>query len=345
MRSVALVIVHYRTIADTLECLESALRLIIPDGTSVRIILVDNASGDGSWSRILAWASRRKLFWHARFHASQLPGGVEQGLGFRFNNINTEIVLLRARENQGYAAGCNRGIEFALADPYTTHLWVLNSDLIFDQDALCHMLVASDRPEPAIYGSTLLFHDDPSAIQAAGGAVYWKSLGRSRHCGKGRKVAEFANLSYGLDYVVGAAMFFPREVIDKIGLLPEQFFIYFEETEWCARARDGGVDMIWVPNAHIIHKEGKSTGAADRFRKLSDLSFRYVVRNSLLFSELRYPLWIPTVLLFNLFECARYCFAGDHRKLTVFWHALWEYWQMRSSIRSYPQVHGLHPIR
>lgn len=331
MRSVALVIVHFRTIADTLECLESALALAVPTGTTIRIIVVENASNDGSWTRLVEWACRRKVFWRGCFCQAQLPGGIEQGVGFRFGGCEAEIVLLRSGQNNGYAAGCNLGMDFALADPAITDLWILNSDLIFERDALQQLLAASDGRAPAVYGATLLYHDDPGSIQAAGGAVYIRSLGRSRHCGKGQKSTGYPRVARHLDYIVGAAMFFPRQVVESVGLLPEHFFLYFEETEWCARARDCGYEMVWVPDARVIHKEGKSTGAGGRFRGLSDLSFRYVVRNSLLFSHARYPLWVPTVMLFNLGECMRYWLKGDRKKLRVFVDAVREYWRLRSS--------------
>jgi GT2 family glycosyltransferase len=334
MRRVALVIVHYRTIADTLECLESALRLQVPDGTTNRIVIVDNASGDSSWNRLVEWASRRRLFWHARFPQSRYPHGIDQALGFRFTGCGPEVVLLRAEENRGYAAGVNLGVKFALDDPFTTDCWVLNSDLVFQSDSLLHLLNASkDRPL-GIYGATLLYDDDPEAIQAAGGAFYWRTLGRSRHFGKGKKITEFESRAAGFDYIVGAAMFFPREVIDCVGLLPEHFFLYFEETEWCARARELGVELVWVPESRIIHKEGKSTGAAARFRRLSDLSFRYVVRNSLLYSESRHPLFLPMVFLYNLFECSRYWLSGDRSKVQVFAQAVRDYLSTRSILRS-----------
>lgn len=335
MSSVALIIIHFRTIADTLDCLESALHLASPADTAVRLIVVENGSGDGSWDRLVEWACRRKLCWHEHLNPSQLPKGIDTGLGFRFGNGSAEIILLRSNSNHGYAAGCNRGLEFALADPATTHCWVLNNDVLFDRQALDRLLHASkDRP-PAIYGATMLYHEDPRAIQAAGGATYWKAVGRSRHHGKGKKVEEVSDIDPKLDYIVGAAMFFPREVVEKVGILPEHFFLYFEETEWCARARDCGFEMVWVPDARIVHKEGKSTGAGRHFRKLSDLSFRYIVRNSLLFSDRRYPLWLPSVMLFNLCVCLRYCLQGDSGKLKVFLEAVREYWSLRSSLPSY----------
>ena len=332
MRRVALVVVHFRTIADTLECLASALALTVPAGSIVKIILVDNASNDGSWDRLVQWACRRKLFWRALLDKAELPGGVDLGIGFRFGDSDAEIVLLRSERNDGYAAGCNLGIQFALAEPATTDFWILNSDVLFEQEALQQLLAASDGRAPAVYGSTLLYQDDPGTIQAAGGAVYWPLLGRSRHRGKGQRIDRYPRVARHLDYIVGAAMFFSRHVIESVGLFPESLFLYFEETEWCARARERGYEMVWVPESRVVHKEGKSTGAGDRFRKLSNLSFRYMVRNSLLFSHARYRFGLPTVMLWNCGESIWYWIKGDRKKFNVFLNAVREYWGQRSSL-------------
>lgn len=332
MRRVALVVVHFRTIADTLECLESALALTVAAGSSIKIVVVDNASNDGSWEHLLQWACRRKLFWRALLDRAELPGGADQGVGFRFGDCDAEIVLLRSEQNNGYAAGCNLGVQFALADPATTDFWILNSDVLFEPDALQQLFAASHGRAPAVYGATLLYHDDPGTIQAAGGAVYCPLLGRSRHRGKGKRIDGYPKIARHLDYIVGAAMFFPRHVIESVGLFPESFFLYFEETEWCVRARDRGYEMVWVPESRVIHKEGKSTGAGERFRKLSNLSFRYLVRNSLIFSHARHPFWLPTVMLFNFGESIRYWIKGDRKKFKVFIDAVREYRGLRSSL-------------
>lgn len=329
MRGVALVVVHYRTLKDTLECVESILALDVPAQTERRLIVVDNASKDESWEELLAWRNARASLWSREFTAEELPLGADEGSSHRLVNGSWEVVLLRAAENRGYAAGANLGLRLAKRDPGITDFWVLNSDLIFDPQSLAYLLNASQNRPPAIYGATLVYMDDPTLVQAAGGAVYLPALGRSRHYGKRTRLHELADTAPQFDYIVGAAMFFPRQVLAEIGLLPEDFFLYFEETEWCARARACGIDLVWVRDARLIHKEGKSTGAASHFRALSDLSFRYVVRNSLLFTETRYPFWLITVLLFNICEGLRHCASGDFHKLKVLFAAVREYWQLR----------------
>ncbi|MDT8068084.1 MAG: glycosyltransferase family 2 protein [Terriglobia bacterium] len=331
MRGVALIVVHYRTLRDTLECIESILALDVPPETARRLIVVDNGSDDDSWEELLAWRNARSCLWSREFTAEELPVGAAEASSHRLSEGGWEIVLLRAAENRGYAAGANLGVRFVEPDQGISDFWVLNSDLILDPLSLACLLTASQDRPPAIYGATLVYMDDPTLVQAAGGAVYFPAFGRSRHYGKRSRVDELVQSAPQFDYIVGAAMFFSRKVLAEIGFLPEYFFIYFEETEWCARARARGIDLVWVPAARLVHKEGKSTGAASHFRALSDLSFRYVVRNSLLFTETRYPFWLTTVLLFNIYECLRHCAFGDFGKPKVLCAAVREYWELRPS--------------
>jgi len=331
MRNVNLVVVHYRTLEDTLECLESALILETSQDTELRLIVVDNASQDGSWEELVEWRKRFGSLWSHVLHANELPAGVSEGAAHKLSDGRWEIVLLRAKQNHGYAAGANLGLRFATRDPHARDFWVLNSDVILDPHSLKYLLKGSKERPPAIYGSTLVYMDDPTMVQAAGGAVYLPPLGRSRHFGKRHRIDQLSSEPPKFDYIVGAALFFPREVLDQIGFLPEEFFIYFEETEWCARALPRGIDLVWVPESRMIHKEGKSTGAGSRFRMLSDLSFLYVVRNSLLFTEMRHPFWLTTVLAFNVYECLRHCAAGDVGKIRVLGAAIREYLSLRAN--------------
>ncbi len=331
MRSVNLVVVHYRTLIDTLECLESALNLEFPGKTGRRLIVIDNASQDDSWGGLLEWQKTRRYLWSRALLLDELPAGVAEATSHKLADGGWEVMLLRAKKNHGYAAGANIGLRLAGRDPNASDFWVVNSDVILEPHSLVYLLRKSERSAPAIYGSTLVYMDDPLIVQAAGGAVYVPPLGRSRHFGKRRRLDQLSKEPPKFDYIVGASLFFPREVLDEIGFLPEEFFIYFEETEWCARARARGIDLVWVPESRMIHKEGRSTGTGSRFRNVSDLSFRYVVRNSLLFTGTRHPLWLSTVLAFNFYECLRHCTAGDFGKLRVLCDAVREYLAQRSN--------------
>lgn len=318
MKTVALIIVHYRTLSDTLECIESALKLQLPEGVNTRLIVIDNASRDGSWEALCLWMESQKSIWR---NSPDLINGADEIRECALNDGRRHCTFVLSSQNGGYAGGLNLGIQQALRDSATTHLWLLNSDLLLDQNALTPLLERSDSFPSAIYGSTLLYHDTPSVIQAAGGANYFRLIGRSKHCGKGKKIDEFKPAGTRFDYIVGAAMFVRREVMDQVGFLDHRFYLYFEELEWCRRAQKKGIQLIWVPESRIIHKEGKSTGAAGHFRRLSDFSFRYVVRNSLLYTVRYHPWCLPTVIIYNALEVVRYCLHSDLGKPRVAFQA------------------------
>lgn len=329
MRQVALVIVHYRNVADTIECLESVLRLDRLDDVSHRVIVVDNNSNDGSWAELVEWRNQHPSLWTRQFGMDELPASVAQASTHRLASVPWELTLIQSSENRGYAAGANAGLKLALQDPDTTDLWILNNDVVLHPDSLRELLIQSAGHPRAIYGSTLLYQDDTSCMQAAGGAIYLPPLGRSHHVGKRRSTESVRKRVPKFDYIIGAALFFSREVVEEIGLLPEEFYLYFEETEYCALAKSRGIELKWIPEARLVHKEGRSTGAGGGFRHLSDLSFRYIVRNSLLFTERRHPMWLMSVVLYNALECLRHCLHGDVGKVRVFFRALRDYWENR----------------
>ena len=330
MRNVAAVVVHYRTLGDTLECLESLLALQLPSEDSLSIVVVDNASNDGSFDQLLDWRSQRSALWSRMFTPTELPFGGCEASTCCLADSNRQIAIIKAAKNAGYAAGANIGLRFAMRHLSATDFWVLNSDLVFHPASLEHLLDASCGDRLAIYGVTLVYEDDPERVQVRGGAKLIPAIGRARHFGKHERVNASVGDPPEFDYIVGAAMFFSKAVLDEIGYLPEGFFLYYEETEWHARARARGIELVWVPEARIVHKEGRSTGASGGFRKLSDLSFRYIVRNSMLFTEARHPLWLSTVLLFNVFEALWHCTRGDLGKLNVLRQGLQDYWESRS---------------
>ncbi len=331
MSGLAAIVVHYRNLDDTVECLESLLAQEIPEDTLLHLIVVDNGSEGECWKQLTEWRKKRKVLWTRDQHTSELATGVAAASTAFLEDAGWAVSLIRMERNEGYAAGANAGLRFALADERTEDLWVLNNDLVLARDALCELVAKSRTNRRAIYGATLLYHDQPTVMQAAGGAVYLAPIGRSRHVGK-RQPIHCDIGSPKLDYIIGASLFIPREVIHEIGLMPSSFFLYYEETEYCRLARSRGIELTWVPGARMIHKEGKSTGASNGFRRLSDLSFHYIVRNSMLFTEMRYPFWLATVLLFNVFECLRHCLAGDLKKLGVLGRALQDYWKSRALV-------------
>jgi len=107
--------------------------------------------------------------------------------------------------------------------------------------------------------------------------------------------------------------------------MPEEYFLYFEETEWCLNAVDKGVDLIWVRSAIVYHAEGASTGASNKFRVLNDHVTYYMWRNSLWMTKKLWARWIPFVFFTKLLELGYFILKGDMNKIRVFRYAIRDY--------------------
>jgi GT2 family glycosyltransferase len=202
---------------DTLACLDS----IRADGYVPHdIIVLDNASTDGSEEAI-----------HAAFP-------------------HVEVVQLT--ENLGYAGNNNVGISIAIMKRADWVL-ILNEDVIVAPDAISKMLeIAEQEQEVGIVGPLVYHHSEPEVIQSAGGVLdtFWLS----RHRGENeRDIGEYIHPE-DVDWVSGCAMLVRREVVEQVGALDERFFYYWEETEWCIRARRSGWRVVFTPQAKIWHK-------------------------------------------------------------------------------------------
>jgi hypothetical protein len=147
-------------------------------------------------------------------------------------------------------------------------------------------------------GSLLLFYHAPSTIQAAGGGVYRKWLGTSQACGSFQPVGSIdeATALRQLDYIAGAALLVTRVFIETVGLMTEDYFLYFEELDWLQRAR-GRFALAYASDSVIYHKEGGSIGTSSVSSQHSSLADEYGVRNRIRFTRRFYPYALPTVYM------------------------------------------------
>ena len=202
---------------DTLACLTS----LTTDGYPAQhVIVLDNASTDGSLAAI----------------RSQFPA--------------VEVIALR--ENLGYAGNNNVGIKAALARG-ARWVFVLNEDTVLDAGAVATLVAEGERdPHIGIVGPMVLHHAEPTVIQSAGGLLgpRWES----RHAGHNEDDrGQFAD-ARDVEWVSGCALMVRREVIETVGAIDARFFYYWEETEWCVRARRAGWRVVHVPAARLWHK-------------------------------------------------------------------------------------------
>lgn len=257
---VAIVVLNWNGLADTQECLRSLLNISY---TSYRIVVVDNGSeGD----EVV----------HLREEFGQ------------------SVHIIENDRNYGFAGGCNIGMRHALT-LRPDYMLLLNNDTIAGPDFLTALVEAARTlPDLAAACPRSYFYDRRNVIYSTGGSVnLWAAS--SRQVGRGqRDEGQFERLQVR-DYADGVCMLIPVAALERVGLLDEDYFAYWEETDWCFRARNLGLRCYYVPGAHIWHKAARSVAPGGGFYYL----FR---RNALLFVRKRgKPYHTVSALLLYIF--------------------------------------------
>lgn len=311
---------------DTIECLESVFRLT---GCEFSVVVCDNASADRSLEKIKRWAAGELLVEAANPQLSHLisppvPKPIqyleltreqaESGAAV----CDSRLTLIQNGANLGFAGGNNVGLRYALSAPDCQFFWLLNNDTVVTPEALVSMVQLMQRqPEVGLCGSLNLAYYHPTQVQAQGGNAYlpWTArLRTQRPC----TVEELDPHPTSLDYVSGASMLASRAFLDRVGLMEESYFLYFEELDWAMRAR-GKFELGYARDSVIHHKEGASIGGNPDRRKRSLISDQYFSRNRLLFTRRFFPWALPSVLAsVSLAAAYRFCLGDPKRAKLMF---------------------------
>lgn len=201
-------------------------------------------------------------------------------------------VIIENDANYGVAKGNNIGIERALNDG--CDLVVLsNNDIALEEDSIDKLLTGLDQnnadmavPKIYYYGTT--------KIWAAGGGFIKKS-GLTIHYGEGQEDKGQFNNDQQVDYAPTCFMLIKKEVFAEVGLMDENYFVYYDDTDFVYRAlKQYGKTLWYVADSEIYHNESTSTG------KMSDFSIKFLWRNLVYFALKNYkPLYAGYVLTYN----------------------------------------------
>jgi GT2 family glycosyltransferase len=261
MLRVSAVVVNWNAREDTRECIESLTKSDFP---ALGIILVDNASSDGSAQYL------RPLF----------PG----------------MTIIENPTNERFALGSNKGIDLAL-DRGAQCVFLLNNDAVVEEETIGRLVRALEvSPGAGLVGPKILYYSRKDVIWSAGGEVnFW--TGTTRHRGIREKDTGQYDKSVEVAYLTGCALMAKRELIEKIGSLDPSYYMYGEDADWCLRARKAGFGILYVPGARVWHKVSLSAGGEFSATKL----YEKTKSNLLLFSTHARPYHWITIPLFSLF--------------------------------------------
>jgi len=236
---VVIVILNWNGLADTLECLESLKMIAYPNYV---VLVIDNGS----------------------------KGNDAEIIKQKFGDF---VCTIEEEKNLGFAGGSNVGIRWAIQSG-AKYVLLLNNDTVVDPDFLMELVnVAQNDVQIGIVGPKVYYYGQPTENATAGGTVnFW--TGNTPLIRKSPTEDERFDKIEEVDFVSGCALLIKEETIRKIGLLNEMYFAYYEETDWCTRAKKAGFKVVYVPKAKIWHKIKTKT---------SELMMYYMTRNRFLF--------------------------------------------------------------
>ncbi|OUD14149.1 hypothetical protein TPSD3_07390 [Thioflexithrix psekupsensis] len=253
---VTIVVLNWCHWTETVACLNSLRQLVCV--YPVKWVICDNASSDDSFLQLTQWINAHFSPSDRAIYAEVLSEN-ELDHGDHF----PAVTLLPTGGNWGFAGGNNVGLRYALARMEAGYVWVLNNDTAVFPDSLQALLdCAETQPEVGLWGSTLVEWDAPQQVQCAGGCRYypWLTITRPVWQGMSLAAAQQSVVIPRLDYVAGAALFFPVKVLREVGLLNDEYFLFYEELDYCQRLKSSGYTIAWCRDSVVRHRGSASVG-------------------------------------------------------------------------------------
>jgi GT2 family glycosyltransferase len=255
-KKVYIIIVNYQNWEDTRDCISSVLA---SSYQSFTILVVDNNSGNNSLQQL------DEEFGHAgdtRLVSSRAFAGLYN------EGPLSKIVFIQNEKNEGFGAANNLVLQYVLqAEAY---LWLLNPDMIVAPDTLQELVTfAAQQPVNKIIGAVVKSCYQKSSVLFYGGGRINFNTGTV-------KMNKNPGASQQLDYISGASLFTHCSVFKRMGMLPENYFLYWEETDWCYSAKQNNIDMVVCPTAVCFDKISTVIGKGF-------LAHYYYTRNGLFF--------------------------------------------------------------
>ena len=239
---ISFITICYNGFKDTCELIESLQNKI--HSVSYEIIVVDNASHENEAAKI--------------------------------HQLYPTVVAIRSNENSGFSGGNNIGIQVAKGK----YIFLINNDTYIESDHIAYLVERLEsRPEIGGVSPKIRFAFPPQHIQFAGFTPLSQITLRNHMLGFDCPDDGTFDTPCPTPYLHGAAMIIKREVIGKAGMMPEIFFLYYEEIDWSTSMARAGYELWYEPRCTVFHKESQSTG------QLSKLRTYYLTRNRLLYAR------------------------------------------------------------
>ena len=300
MIDISIITINYNGLNDTCALIET-----IPNNDKLEVIVVDNASKN---QEVEADTISKKYPY---------------------------VKVIKSEKNLGFAGGNNLGIKAAQGK----YLFFINNDTIFKDfniQALIDRLESS--PTIGVVCPKIRFAWGSNPIQFTGYTPLSKITVRNQSIGFGEEDQGQYDIPHPTPYAHGAAMLIKREAIEKTGLMPECFFLYYEELDWSMMFTRAGYQIWYEPQCTIYHKESQSTG------QNSPLRTYYIVRNRFLLVKrnwdglTKYVTYAYLIGVVGLRDILKYCLSGKRELVRATYRGIRDFFTF-SSLNSNPLTH------
>jgi len=301
-QKIYIILVNYNGYEDTIECLESLEEL---NYTDYQIIIVDNNSSDNSVELLSIFLQKyNDSFVVYQKKEAVLGGKVEE------KNLINPVVLIDAKENKGFAAGNNIAMKYALSKNDFEYIWLLNNDTVIDKDSLKELVLGIEKYDNlGAVGSKILYYDKQNLLQNIGSKINEDSF--FKLC-KPILNLEKDNIDMGqYDYdfevndIMGASLLVKKEILNKIGFMPEEYFLYGEETDWNFNIQKHGYKLMTMFKSKVYHKKSRTTGGDDSLIALYYRTRNQFILNKKYMSKIKFIIFIYLFSLKKIFQSLR----------------------------------------
>lgn len=278
---VYILVLNYNNALDTIECIDSLRCLVY---RNYEIVLIDNGSTDDSDEIFLEYLNLHQC---------------------------EQIHYIKNKKNTGYAAGNNVGIRYAMLRNDGRFIWILNNDTVVDSMSLTYLVDSCTQDKViGICGSKIVYYWNHNIIQGYGGRyTYWNGLDRA---------VNKKEMIHNINYIMGAAMFVPIYVFEDVGLLNEEYFLYYEELDFVEKIKHN-YHLKCEPRSIVYHKEGSSIGS-DTVVPINKslLADYFIVRNKLKFTYKYYKKFIPIICMGIVIMAFKRIIRGQYTRAIMF---------------------------
>lgn len=290
-----IIIINYNNWQDTIECVQS---LCSSDFTDFQVIIVDNCSPNDSVEKLLEYFEGKETneaysFIHYRVAQVADLSNIEP---YKQNKSNQgqfthPVLFFESAQNLGFAQGNNLAIKFLLNIEHNldndTKIFLLNPDTLVTNSTLSYL---NEISEKRFISSCQIIDSQNNSDRYFGAYKIIKPFGHLI------KIKESSGSPQDIDFIYGGAMLTNIGTIRETGLMPADYFLYWEESDWCYSAKLKGVKLLTCVDAIVYDKVGTSIGRGF-------IAFYYYCRNCFIFYKKFFPYYVPILFMTQMLKC------------------------------------------